>query len=564
MGSDPPLTRRERDVLEALCRPVLSGSPFTEPASIREIAAELVVSDAAVKQHLLRLYDKFGIPDDGRRRRVELANAVVRSGVLTTPVAGSTASVEAATRRAREALARRDWEEAWSALSSAAPISSLDPAAAEVLGDAAAWTNRREACVEARQRAFTGYLEAGDREAAARLAIGLVVGHIVLVNLSGAAGWFGRASRLLAAQPESAVHGELAAIAALIDLATGADESALENARRAREIGERHGNADVAALGLVNEGQALARLGRLAESSALLDEAMAAATTGELGELATGLVFCRTICTCLDLFDLKRAGEWIDLARRWSGRIGPPDMGHDCRTHLVAVRIVRGEWSEAAAEAEAASEHVWDRNHAALAVYELGEIRLRTGDLDGAEEAFRRAHEMGAAPHPGLALLRLEQGRAQDAAVALVGALAATSRPLARARLLPAQVEVSAAVGDPDTARAASRELDEISSDFPAPALRALADCARGAVRLLDGDPATALGDLQRGFATWQDIGAPYDAARTRLLMAQAFTALGDAESAEMEVGAARREFSRLGALRDAERPVTADSASQR
>jgi tetratricopeptide (TPR) repeat protein len=380
----------------------------------------------------------------------------------------------------------------------------------------------------------------------------------VLVNLSAAAGWFNRAKRLLDVQPESAVHGQLAALAALVDLATGADESALQNARSGREIGERHGDGDVAALAMVLEGHALARLGQLSESSALLDEAMAAASTGELGVLATGLVFCQAICTCIDAFDLKRAGEWIDLVQGSVGRIGPPDMGHDCRTHLVAVRIVRGQWSEAAVEAEAASEHVWDRNHAALAVYELGEIRLRTGDLDGAEEAFHRAHEMGAAPHPGLALLRLEQGRAQDAAVALVGALAAAGGPLARARLLPAQVEVSVAVNDLDTARAASAELDGIAAAFTAPALSALADCARGAVRLLDGDPATALGDLQRGFTRWQDVGAPYDAARTRLLMAQALLALGDAESSAMEVRAAHREFSRLGALRDAQRSMTA------
>jgi hypothetical protein len=79
----PPLTRREHDVLVALCRPVLSADLFTEPASIHQIAAELVVSEAAVKQHLVRLYDKFGVYETGERRRVRLANEAVRRGAVT-------------------------------------------------------------------------------------------------------------------------------------------------------------------------------------------------------------------------------------------------------------------------------------------------------------------------------------------------------------------------------------------------------------------------------------------------------------------------------------------------
>jgi DNA-binding NarL/FixJ family response regulator len=78
----PVLTRRERDVLVTLCQPLLAGDPFTEPASIREIATTLVVSDAAVKQHLVNLYVKFGIVD-GDRRRVRLANAALSTGAVS-------------------------------------------------------------------------------------------------------------------------------------------------------------------------------------------------------------------------------------------------------------------------------------------------------------------------------------------------------------------------------------------------------------------------------------------------------------------------------------------------
>ena len=79
----PDLTRRERDVLRALCRPLASSDPFPQPASIKAIAKELVVTDAAVKQHLLHLYDKFGLDDQTENRRVRLANETIRRGLLS-------------------------------------------------------------------------------------------------------------------------------------------------------------------------------------------------------------------------------------------------------------------------------------------------------------------------------------------------------------------------------------------------------------------------------------------------------------------------------------------------
>jgi hypothetical protein len=82
LAEPPALTSRERDVLVALCRPLLAGDAFTEPASIRTIAGELVISQAAVKQHLARLYRKFGVEDSGARRRVQLANAALASGAV--------------------------------------------------------------------------------------------------------------------------------------------------------------------------------------------------------------------------------------------------------------------------------------------------------------------------------------------------------------------------------------------------------------------------------------------------------------------------------------------------
>ncbi|MBO0803140.1 MAG: FHA domain-containing protein [Nocardiopsaceae bacterium] len=77
----PELTRRELDVLVSLCRPALSDDAFVAPAAPREIAGDLVVSEAAVKQHLLRLYQKFRIPE-GPNRRSRLANEVIALGLV--------------------------------------------------------------------------------------------------------------------------------------------------------------------------------------------------------------------------------------------------------------------------------------------------------------------------------------------------------------------------------------------------------------------------------------------------------------------------------------------------
>jgi len=85
LSRPPELTRREQAVLQALCRPVAVGDMFTEPASVREMAVSLRVTETAVKYHLGNLYVKFGIPDEGDRRRVRLANEALRRGAI--PVA---------------------------------------------------------------------------------------------------------------------------------------------------------------------------------------------------------------------------------------------------------------------------------------------------------------------------------------------------------------------------------------------------------------------------------------------------------------------------------------------
>jgi ATP/maltotriose-dependent transcriptional regulator MalT len=148
--------------------------------------------------------------------------------------------------------------------------------------------------------------------------------------------------------------------------------------------------------------------------------------------------------------------------------------------------------------------------------------------------------------------LRLAQGRATAAASAIRRALDMTADRLARTRLLPACVEIMLAAGDVEAASRACDELERIAVMLDAAVLAAIAGQMRGAVDLAEGDARAALGGLARAFEIWQRIGAPYEAARVRVLLATACRALGDEDGAALELAAARAAFQRLGAAPDA------------
>jgi hypothetical protein len=560
---DPPeLTRRERDVLVALCRPALEGDLFTEPASVREIAAALVVTDAAVKQHLGNLYYKFGIGETGERRRVTLAKEAFRRGAITADELGAASARLAAAagdslRVGREAFARRDWNTAVELLSEADSAGALAAEDLERLAEAALWADRHEESFAANQRAYQEHIREGRPRRAAFVALMLVIHYAVRLELAAAEGWFGKARRLLEAEAEGPEHGYRALVTALFAEANGDWDAVYESGLEMHEIGGRHDNADLQALGLTFGGLVLTRLGEIAEGTRLLDEAMASATGGELGMLATGIVYCRMMSSCVDRHDYRRAGEWTDVVETCRATNGMGGFPGDCRTHRAAVLRMRGAWAEGEQEALRAVEDLQGFNllHIGLALYELGEIRLRQGDLGGAEEAFLRAHELGCAPQPGMALLRLALADGPAAAASIDTALADTSLDrLARSRLLRAKVEIALAVGDHGSPRSAVQELEETAETYGIPALNAAAEHARGELELATGDPAEAARRLASAQRLWQQVEAPYEAARARELLAEAHFARGDRESGVLELRTAYTAFQRLGARRDVER----------
>jgi tetratricopeptide (TPR) repeat protein len=310
------------------------------------------------------------------------------------------------------------------------------------------------------------------------------------------------------------------------------------------------------------QGRALVAQGRLEEGLALLDEAMTAVLTGELTPLATGWVYCSVILACKDLADLQRAGEWTEAARVWCEALPattPYSQGL-CRIYRGEVLALRGAWAEAEAELRRAHQELLPHKPqgAAEASYGVGEVLRRRGDLFGAEQAFVRAQQLGWDPQPGMALLRLAQGRVDAAAAALRSALASPIVDrFGRARLLAAQIEVAIAAGALDEARYAARELAAIADGLTSAVVQATASMAQAPLQLAAGDPAAALEELRRGLRGWRALGLPYEDAKTRLLIGTTQRMLGDEEGGRIEIDAARAGFERLGAAADARHAAT-------
>jgi DNA-binding CsgD family transcriptional regulator len=304
------------------------------------------------------------------------------------------------------------------------------------------------------------------------------------------------------------------------------------------------------------QGLALIRQGQMVEGLALLDQAMLAASAGELSPIVTGVVYCGVIAGCEEAYEVRRAREWTDALSRWCEQ--QPQLvafSGRCHAHRSEIMQLDGAWGEALEEALRArerAERAMNPNAVGHALYRQGEIQRLQGDFVAAEAAYRESNRYGLEPQPGLALLRLAQGDADVAAAAIRRALGETSEPLKRARLLPATVEIMLAVGDRTEARRASDELAEVSTLYDSVMLRAIVEHVRGAVELAEGDAHAALVSLRRARQAWQELGAPYEAARTRVLLGQACRALGDDDTATLELEAAGAAFTGLGAVPDA------------
>jgi ATP/maltotriose-dependent transcriptional regulator MalT len=456
---------------------------------------------------------------------------------------------------AREAFERGSYRSAYDLLSAAA--GPLDQQDLWRLAVASYLIGREDDFVQAAQRAHHAQLECGDARAAARTAFWIGFHLAGRGDIAQATGWFGRTARLLEPlDPECADRAYLHLPAAHQQLLTGDPDAAANTAARAVAAGQRAGDGDLLALGLMVQGRALVKQGRVEAGLALLDEAMVAVATGELAPQVTGLLYCSVIGACRDVWAVRRLREWTAALADWCAR--QPDMvayEGECRVYRAEILQLRGEWRDAAEESRRALERLATARTpgaAGLACYQQGELHRLRGELAAAEESYRAASRYGREPQPGLALLRQAQGDRQAAAASIRRAVAETRDRLQRARLLPALIDIMLECGATAEAAAACEELSDIAQACASGHLATIVARARGAIELANGNPLAALPLLRGAWRDWQDLDAPYDAARTRVLIGRACAALGDVEAASLELDAARSEFERLGATPDA------------
>lgn len=461
-------------------------------------------------------------------------------------------------RLARDAYERRDWAVARDHFIEATRGSPLTVPDVEALADAAWWLGLTDEALSGYEQAYRMYLAEEGVPAAARLA--MAIGFLRFLRGDGAvgSGWIGRARRLLGGVPECVEHGYLLSLDVDEAVAMGDFDRAVAGARRVQDMAVRFADQTLHSAGLVSEGIALIKQGRADDGLAVLDEAMLPVRAGEVSPEWAGNFYCQVMGICHELADLRRARQWTDATERWCDQFDSAVMfAGICRVHRVQLLQLEGAWDRAEREAAQVCAQLADMNAGVVAEghYQLGEIRRLRNDHAAAEREYRRAHELGRDPQPGLALLRLSQGRVAAASASIRSALAAqtTDRP-ARARLLVAQVEIALAAGDLDTAVRANAELDHITVIYGSSGFAASARQAGGAVLLAQGRPAEALPVLRDACRSWQALDAPYHAARVRMLLAQACAALGDADSATLELDAAATAFGSLGATADASR----------
>jgi len=462
----------------------------------------------------------------------------------------------------RDAYGRHAWAETIEALKAADQVEPLAPPDLVTLGWAAWWDARPDEGTEALQRAFSGYSEAGDALAAAGVALQLAYQSFRALNLPVGGGWLAQAERLLADEPESAMHAWLHVYRAVGALEASRWEDGLAETQTAIDIARRHDNVDALYQAMSFQGLGKVFSGDWQAGLALLDDAAAAASSGQVDLRVASDIYCQVIAACRTVGDLDRSGQWAAEGERWMRRNGVGGYPGICRVHRAELKMLRGDWSEAEQEARLACDELQRfrlMDSVGYAQYEIGEIRLRMGDLDAAAEAFDRAYEYGHDAQPGLSLLQLARGEVTEASRSIERALAATKTggelidQATRARLLPAEVEIAIAGHDLERARNAVDELDGIATLFGRPLFQAGAMTARGELLLGEARAAEATPVLGQSWRLWQASNLPYEAARARLTYAAALAADGDGATARRDFLAARSAFERLGATLDVE-----------
>ncbi|HET9420430.1 MAG TPA: LuxR C-terminal-related transcriptional regulator [Nocardioides sp.] len=454
----------------------------------------------------------------------------------------------ASVAEARSAHDARAWSRAYDLY---ATVADLDADDLDRYAVSAMMVGRMEEYFAIRERAYEHHLARRELVGAAGAALWIGIQRMVTGDVGAGGGWLARAARHVEEDGTDSVPAAFLKVSASLEAAGAGDlDRATALTQEAVAAGRRLGSPDLVGLALHQEGLLLLEAGRPAEGLARLDEAMVELAGGALSPMVTGIVYCGAITGCWTVYELRRAEEWTAAMARWCAE--QPELGNftgECRVRRAEIEQLHGAWSEARAVLDLVGTADVDPWAAGWAAYVRGGLDRLQGRYDAAEEEYAAAGRLGCDPQPGLALLRLAQGSLQAAAAMVRRCLAESQDDAKRVEVAFAAVEILATAGDTAGAAAATEELGRLAEKCRAPVVAAFHAQGRAIVGLADARPELALTAARTALRQWVELRAPYQEARTRLLIADACRELGDVESADREVAAARGLLDELGAF---------------
>lgn len=523
------------------------------------------------KEELLNtLWPGVIVTDGSLQRAISLARSALRQGGLTDAIRtrartgyrfcvdvaqpaqyASARPIPELISDARRAYEQYDWQSAVSAFELADQNYVLEGSDLERWADAVQCAGRGWEAVAPLERAVAAHTSQGDSCGTARAMLNLALIQFEQREMVVAKGWLQRAMRILPEGEVSREYGILMWLGSRFAALEGDLAKALDYAQQARKIGCELADADIEVLGMNYMGLALQAMGEFSEGAMLQDEAAAAVLAGNVSPVVGGTVYCSVIWSCRNRGDWVRAAQWTDHFTRWCKTSPLHNFPGTCRLHRAEVLSMRGELKEAENEARAMCETLSIRAPWAVgdAYHVLGDIFLLRGELDEAERAFRRAHELGWDPQPGYALLQVARGAADVALQTLEISLQDSSwaNQQKRGLLLANLIIVCIAAHDLKRARSALVELDARPELYATDALTAVVLRARAELAQAEGNGLGAIAGYRQAIQHWQAVGSPLNIAIVRLLLAKLHIKLGNIHAGELELVAAEKCFRNAG-----------------
>ena len=461
-------------------------------------------------------------------------------------------------QQARQAYERRAWRSAHAQYAEADILSPLPPDDLERYARTAVLLGDDDQYVELLARVSRLWVAESELARAAECTCYLAMNLSFRGQWGPASGWWSRAQQQVEAVGHDGPARALLIGSHAIQVMLGGElAKASAMFEEAVAIARKCGDTSIAALAGLGIGQCLVETGDVASGLRRLDEVMVSVVAGEVNPVISGIIYCAVISACQEGYDARRAAEWTRELTRWCD--AQPDLipfRGQCLVHRAQIMQLRGNWPDAMEQIDDACERLSrPPGNPAIgsAYYEQAELFRLRGELVQADQAYELGASFGHEAQPGLALLRVSQGKVAQAQSGISRALQETDGAM-RPRLLAAAVEVAVAADDLATATAHCDELHETAVERDSLLLSAMAEQASGTVLMATGQAAEALPTLRRAWRAWQELEAPYFAAQVRALVGRACQTLSDTDAARMEFEAAQLVFDRLGAQPDLNR----------